>query len=324
MKNKKNMYTIAIIGAGQLGSRHLQGLKTAALDMRIYVVEPDAESLKTAAERYAQVAENSRVQELILCDTQAGLPETLDLVVIATGSAPRAMITRELLRSRRVKNILFEKVLFQAPEEYGEIGTLLERNSVNAWVNCPRRMFAHYRKLRETTESLEKIDYRVTGRNWGLGCNAIHFIDNFAMLTGETDMTFDLSGIEPRIYPSKRPGYVEFCGTVTGRTPKGSTITLVSTDTLENPPVVTVQGAGFSAEIAESAGKMTVNGAEEPIRMLYQSQLTGLQAEQILSEGRSDLASYSESARLHLHWLTPLIDVYNRLNGGHSDRCPIT
>lgn len=52
------MYHIAIIGAGQLGSRHLQGLKRAQIPMKIQVVNNALQALEVAEERYEQVDPN--------------------------------------------------------------------------------------------------------------------------------------------------------------------------------------------------------------------------------------------------------------------------
>lgn len=49
------MYKVAIIGADQLGSRHLQGLKTAVSPLSISVVDSSNESLQIAKERYDTV-----------------------------------------------------------------------------------------------------------------------------------------------------------------------------------------------------------------------------------------------------------------------------
>ena len=47
---------IAIIGAGQLGSRHLQGLKKAQLPMNIFVLDASEESLTICEQRYNETA----------------------------------------------------------------------------------------------------------------------------------------------------------------------------------------------------------------------------------------------------------------------------
>ena len=53
------MYNILLIGAGQLGSRHLQGLMKCPLPARIEVIEPSEKNRNTAIER-VQANEISR------------------------------------------------------------------------------------------------------------------------------------------------------------------------------------------------------------------------------------------------------------------------
>ena len=53
------MYKIAVIGAGQLGSRHLQGLKLSKLKSDIWVVDNNSNSLQIAQQRYEEGEVNS-------------------------------------------------------------------------------------------------------------------------------------------------------------------------------------------------------------------------------------------------------------------------
>ena len=48
---------IAIIGGGQIGSRHLQGLAKLSKQFQIYVVDPDKQALSIAKQRYLEVSE---------------------------------------------------------------------------------------------------------------------------------------------------------------------------------------------------------------------------------------------------------------------------
>ncbi len=50
------MFNVAIIGAGQLGSRHLQGLKLSSSPLSITVMDSNDESLRVAKERYDVVS----------------------------------------------------------------------------------------------------------------------------------------------------------------------------------------------------------------------------------------------------------------------------
>ena len=322
------MYTIAIIGAGQLGSRHLQGLKTAQFDMKIEVVDTSADSLAVARERYEQVAENSRIGEIRFIKSINELTEELDLVIIATGAASRYAITTELIKLKKVKNILFEKVLFQEVEDYFNIEELLTKNHIQAWVNCPRRMYGFYNDLKERFLDSKQLIFNVAGGDWGLGCNSIHFIDCLAFISGTKQFTINANALDRVTYPSKRVGYTEFSGVLSGVSERGDVLSLISQRGSNASTIITIQGNKFSVMIDETNKFLHSfeNGRWETkdIQVQYQSQLTGIAAEHILLHGKSQLTTFSESKSLHLAFIKPLLEFYNALKGIDSKICPIT
>ena len=143
------LYNIAIIGTGQLGSRHLQGLKTASSALTITVVDSSDESLKIAKERYNAVDEIGEKTIQYVKNIES-LPAQLDLVIIATNSKSRALIVKRLLTHSSVKYLILEKVLFTQLSDYEEIGVLLKKKNVQCWVNCPRRMFGSYSMIKNS------------------------------------------------------------------------------------------------------------------------------------------------------------------------------
>ena len=58
------MKIICIIGSGQLGSRHLQALKTIGTKLNIFIVDPSNESLDIAKERYDTI-DPKNIHELL-------------------------------------------------------------------------------------------------------------------------------------------------------------------------------------------------------------------------------------------------------------------
>ena len=54
--------SIAIIGGGQLGSRHLQGLAMSSKHYRINVVDPNKKALAIAKQRYFEVSKKQNVR----------------------------------------------------------------------------------------------------------------------------------------------------------------------------------------------------------------------------------------------------------------------
>lgn len=160
------MYKIAVIGAGQLGSRHLQGLKLSKLKSDIWVVDNNPNSLQIAQQRYeeGEVNSNQTIYYIQLIDQ---LPAELDLVVIATSSKPRLTILKSLLAKVKVVNIILEKFLFTGLADYDEAAQLLQINHVNAWVNCPRRLFGFYAEIDSMIDKQKPLVMEYADSNWG-------------------------------------------------------------------------------------------------------------------------------------------------------------
>src|SRR5690606_4328307 len=129
---------IMIIGAGNLGSRHLQGLKSTPADTLIYIIDPAESSLALSLERWKELTPPQEAR--FFKKIPPGI-DKIDLAIIACSADVRAQVTQELLQTVRTNAILFEKVLFQNLDDYDSIQSLLQKENVAAWVNCPRRLW---------------------------------------------------------------------------------------------------------------------------------------------------------------------------------------
>ena len=317
------MYKVAIIGAGQLGSRHLQGLKLSSLPMKIWVMDKSEDSLAIAKERYDEVEPVSEKQIELVKDI-VKLPASLDLVIVATGSLPRAALVKGLLQHAEVKYMILEKILFPKLSEYDEIGKILKDKGVKCWVNCARRLFGVFHQV-ESILSGTKIKMKYEGCDWGLCCNAIHLIDLFMMYTKEDKYSLDTTGLIPEIVESKRKGYVEFYGTLKATTPNGSTLTLIcNKDKSDKDFVVTIEEGGNLIHIDEGRFVLDLNGEHSSFRLPYQSETTGTYADMILKMGFIPLTSYNLSVNYHKEFIEKMLDFYNNLVEEKSEILPIT
>ena len=78
------MIHCTIIGAGQIGSRHLQALCHFEEPLRVDLVDPSDESLQTALDRYQEVVSSGKKNIELYCHHSLDtLPDTLDIVIIA-------------------------------------------------------------------------------------------------------------------------------------------------------------------------------------------------------------------------------------------------
>ncbi|MGB3947102.1 MAG: hypothetical protein WBM13_03900 [Bacteroidia bacterium] len=325
------MNNIAIIGAGQLGSRHLQGLTTIQMPAKIYVVEPNMASLKLAEERYKEMEVNPLITELKLLATIDELPETLDLVIVATNANIRSSVTKSIIAKCQVRNFVFEKVLFQKEEDYLEIAELLKQRNIKAWVNCTRRLFNDYRLLKELFSKNQSIFFSVIGGDWGLGCNGIHFIDFLAFITEDYDIELSAEFLSPVLLESKRKGFKEFTGTLMGKQKNGSTIILNSEPFYSGNMLMTIRGNHTIVIVDEAKGKMNIamehtgwKWEEKNIGIEYQSQLTGAIADEIVITGRCGLTKFEDSVKLHTPFIRVFLNFYNSISSEKLEVCPIT
>lgn len=318
------MYKVAIIGAGQLGSRHLQGLKGAKSPLSITVVDSSQESLRVAQERYDAIPTNGEKEVRYVTDI-ASLPQNIDLVIIATGSKPRAAIVKSLLNAKHVKNLVLEKVLFPVLSDYDEVGKLLKEKNVRCWVNCPRRMYEMYQEIAGLIDKNLPVKMIYGEENWGLCCNSIHEIDIFMYMCGESEYTLDTSGVNNTIEASKRNGYIEMTGTLRVKTPNGSELKLISVNGYEGFSGITIDNGDIHVSVDESHGAWRVGDDNHTFAVPYQSQLTGVLADEILVQGSCHLSTFEQSSNYHKPFIEALLSKYNSITGEKDNKLlPIT
>lgn len=316
------MKTVLIAGAGQLGSRHLQGVKTSKHELDIWIYDLSEESLRVAEERYNQVESDNKTAHFVT--SLDCVPSNMDVVIVASSSKPRYAIITQLLASHKVKYLILEKFLFPKLSYYSEIADLLKEKNVATWVNCPRRMWDGYAYIQSLIDKSKPVEYTYEDGDWGMCCNTIHFVDIFMYLNGEDSFDFDLSGLEHEVVNSKRQGYVEIYGTEKFTTKNGSTLKLSSIPNLDGGSRVVIKNSNNIIEYLEGKGELVVNGKKKQVPIHYQSGLSGLLVDELLETGTCRLSSYEESSTYHVGYLKEIAPYINKIMGWTSDSCPIT
>ena len=327
------MLNFLLIGAGQLGSRHLQALALSDFDdIYIQVVEPSPEARRVARERWEQVAKSEKIHAIEFLESISSINRSIDFCIVATNANCRLQVLRDLLASVSVRQLVLEKVLFQSVDQVKAASRLLSSLDTQVWVNCPRRMFPIYLELKERLAHEQTLNLQVNGNNWGLACNAIHFIDLWAMLGGQHSYTLETSGLDAAVVESKRPGYKEVSGTLSG-VADNRRFSLTSGAGIEMVPLsISIETEQFSIDVNESKGLCTIQtketGQQEVLAfsVLFQSQLSHEAARQLLAsaDGQCELTSFNESASLHEPLLQGLLEFFNRQGDDIHTLCPIT
>ncbi|WP_037353039.1 Gfo/Idh/MocA family oxidoreductase [Selenomonas sp. FC4001] len=319
------VYQIAIIGVGALGKRHLQSIVNSKLEMVIYCYDINKHVLDSF-----EWENKYNNKTLIMITSFEELPKVVDFAIFAmTANGRREMFDR-LIEHCTVKKILFEKVLFQKVEDYEYVGRKLKELSIKAWVNCARRQMECYQELKKELEYAKEMRVTISGGEWGLACNTIHQIDLIEFLSGSSETKVDSIELLPIITDSKRAGFKEVYGNISGHSGKCSFFSVTCMKDTNVPIVVTISTDVGQYIIFESKQKMMCmvkNGEydliEKDFVMPYQSQMTQFVMEDILLTGESRLTEYDVSSRLHLEFIEPLIKFFNK-NGWENNSCPIT
>lgn len=319
---------ILVIGAGNLGRRHLQALAKLNKNIILYVIDPTAEARQLAKLAYDEVKTIDSPQHIVTYTDVEFNHTIFDVCIIATNARERLVVLQNLLRHHTVRNIILEKVAFQSAQQITIAMDLLKEFGVNAWVNCPRRMFDIYIKINKLLMQKEKIRMHVSGVNWGLCCNSIHFIDLFSHLSQCTDYSINVDGVEKTIFISKRLGYSEFFGEIKASFANGNILTLSCSQGEPSPVDISIHSDDLTISISESTGVCLItysNGERERIDFTapYQSNLTNEVVQKIITTGECDLANFAVSAALHKPFLNELLLFFKNFDSS-IENCPIT
>ena len=318
------MPNIVISGCGNIGSRLLQSVSniddTDIGILDICGVDPFQSSLDLSTERFAQ--ENKGGHKLHMSTKTADLPAEAELLIVSVDAANRLAALTSVLEHCTPKAIILEKILFNKFEDFETVQTLLDDLGVQCWVNCSRNIWPGYKSLKDTLGGEAITSYTVSGSDWGLGCNAIHFIAALEFLAGEAVTELAMDKDTAAIRESKRAGYKEVTGTLRGKMASGGTISLSSLAEEGHSISVHIEAGNNRYVIAEGKTISMNDGEEMPFPMLYTSQLTQPLIE-ILKHGRSNLPSYTDSVHQHHVMFQALNDVF--YGAGNSEvQCPVT
>ena len=318
------MPNIVISGCGNIGSRLLQSVSNindqAIGIFDIYGVDPFQSSLDLSTERFHQ--ENQGGHKLHMSTNAADLPAEADLLIVSVDAANRLAALTSVLKHCTPKAIILEKILFNKFEDFETVQAILDDLAVPCWVNCSRNIWPGYQSLKETLGGKAIKSYTVSGSDWGLGCNAIHFIAALEYLADEAVTELAMDSDSAAIRDSKRAGYKEVTGTLRGKMASGGTISLSSLP--EEGQVISVRIEAGDDHFVIAEGKtIAVNGGKEvPFPMLYTSQLTDPLVD-ILKHGHSDLPSYTDSVHQHHVMFKALNDIFYGAENSEV-QCPVT
>ncbi|SMF37142.1 Predicted dehydrogenase [Alteromonadaceae bacterium Bs31] len=323
---------VMIVGAGQLGSRHLQACVKIRDRLNILVIDQSVESLKLAESRAKEVSTYG-YHNVTFCSALENIAEKFDIevLILATGAESRFSILDDILCSFKVKHAVLEKVLFQDLHSYDLAASLLMKNGVNAYVNCPLRTYPFFERVKAELFNRDlPVSIKYRGGEWvGLACNSIHYIDLLRFLSSSKVLRVDVSGLDEEIIPSKRVGNIEFTGGLVVDYSDGSKLFVQSIKGSQEESIIMLGCGGTTIEIEELTGNFTisVDGTIKEVGqydLVYQSDLTKELVESLINFGTCCLTTYEESSTLHRPFIEALLEFYTIRSGVKQEHLPIT
>ncbi|SBW09724.1 hypothetical protein KL86APRO_12659 [uncultured Alphaproteobacteria bacterium] len=310
---------ILVVGAGQIGSRHVQGLAAIPRVRCVTVVDPSPESRQRTAERWRDVPGHED-KKLVLLEA---LPASGDFsaAILSTNATARLDLLRQAA-TLGIRRFLAEKLLFQSEAQWDLALDLAAAQGLEVFPNYVYRYARPWAEVRETLRG-RTFSMEVSAGDIGLTTNLPHWLDLFEFLSGSPLHRLDVEKIAA-IYPSKRgQGLIECSGALSGTEASGSRVHIDFSAGTAAPSCTIRTGSDW---IRIDEGNAAIEGtlATPDMRMETPmvSRITSQAIPDIL-DGQTllpPLAATAEMNRLLLHSLGPALG----FAGGAEQAIPIT
>jgi len=279
-------------------------------------------------DRFSEMPSNPLILSVDYLESIDQIYDSVDVAIIATNADIRRKVIEDLLSKIKVKYLIMEKIVFQNPNDFIPIKTMLIKKGIKSWINCPRRSYTFYQELKKKLVN-KIIHIKVSGQNWGMACNSIHMVDLLAFLTGQIEMDFNVGDLYKRIYRSKRDGFLEIRGIMNVVTKGGDSLEIRDSSNIDGKNlVITISTGNVSYEIFEITNQLlhfkNGNVTENKINIPLQSENTGIVINNILTKGKCDLTSYEECMEYHVPMLKAFNLHFNSIVKNKIYSCPIT
>jgi len=310
-----------------MGSRHLQGLSKISQKINVTVLDPNHLSLKNAKERFNLMPASDNINSINYITSFNELINNIDIAIIATNSNKRREVIDAILNIVDVKYFILEKIVFQSISDFEQILQLFKKRKIKSWVNCPRRIWPFYQTLKKEL-TFSNLSLIVSGSNWGIASNSIHFLDLFVYLTSSTKISIGEFNLTNKIHQSKRKGFIELEGTVEFFNKHGVIqLTHSINDSISEKIRLITDYGEIEIDEANKKYKKTINSSEDSkgsIEVPLQSEITNLIVTEILKTDSSSLITLENSYKLHKPFLELINQHLYKINGSMGHVCPIS
>jgi hypothetical protein len=166
-----------------------------------------------------------------------------------------------------------------------------------------------------------------------LGCNGLHLLDICTFLSNESKIaTINTNQLDQRILASKREGFIEFTGSLEIHFENGCKAEIVSTDAESSSLTIFIATEkdkwiireGNSISVIHLQGENSAPIEVKEFKPQFQSDLSTLLVQDLLTLGTCNLPTYKEACELHKPFIIALLDFYNAIENKASTHLKIT
>jgi len=204
-------YNILIVGGGNIGSRHLQGLSKSDHKLSIHIYDISSGSLAICKERWDNVSDATKQHRVYFYDSLENIPNKILLCINAVPSDGRFDLIKTCSELFDIKYLILEKFLFQNIDKYSACMNLIDVE--RTWVNTNFGGINLFNEVLDKFDSFKNLSIAIKPTNWGMACNAIHFLDWVTMKLNTTIDIIDSPNLDDW-HLSKRKGYYEIYGEI--------------------------------------------------------------------------------------------------------------
>ena len=315
-----------MVGCGDLGSRHIQGLFASNYSLEIIAYDPSDNALLRCQERLNSIDYQATDSTINFINSLKQLTGHFDIVLVATTSIHRLQVVCQIINQFSFDHLILEKLLTCSQAELVEFRDLLG-SIPNVVVNCPRRIMDWHSSLKNYILSKYcpvRLEVNIGGHE--LATNLIHFTD-FASWIVQSEPSECISQTLGNWQPAKRTGFYDLSGFLEI---KYKNDFILSINCSEHPVDTTLSFFESSstpfAFVNEVKGLGSFHdGTHINGTLSYQSTLTGKIVDNILDSGISYLPSFSDSYPHHSILLSIFEDHWNsQIDGRISHSLRIT
>jgi len=299
-------YNLLIIGLGNIGLRHLQSISKINHKFKIFLYDTNIErsTYKKKIEKYKNV--NHRI---IFSKFEKLNQEYFDVIFICTTAHKRYELLDKIVKTVSFKFMIIEKLLEQNASKLSKIKRIFKNNN-NIFVNTPRRTMAVYKNINKLINN-KLIYVEITGGNWGLACNFIHYADLIYYWTNKKIKDVHTNHLNKKWHNSKRKDYFEIYGEIKIVFKDNINLTLKCNNSNKERIMKIING-NDKIQYNEKTGIILLNNKIYNNKKInLQSCMTKKIVTNLLFKQTSELPKLNESIDLHMEVINKLKKHWN-------------